>query len=67
MAGQVSLLFKILCLSALGSAAIKYALPYGFGIEAIAPSHTGAIVAIVLPSLVLGGFLWWQTEQTKAP
>jgi hypothetical protein len=67
MAGQVSLLFKILCLSALGSAVIKYALPYGFGIEAIAPSHVGAMVAILLPSLVLGIFLWWQTAQMTDP
>lgn len=63
MGAQLSSLAKVLILSALGSAFIKYGLPYGFGLEAIAPSNGAAIIAVLLPAVVMGGFLWWRTSR----
>ncbi|BAW96887.1 hypothetical protein NIES970_18290 [[Synechococcus] sp. NIES-970] len=65
MGAQFSSLAKVLGLSALGSALIKYGLPYGFGIGAIAPSNPVAVVAVLGPSLVMGGLLWWRSTQVN--
>ncbi|MGB2924520.1 MAG: hypothetical protein WBB82_04410 [Limnothrix sp.] len=63
---QLNLLLKIFLLSAVGSAVIKYAVPYGFSLEAIAPSQIGAFAAILLPSVVLAVILWWRARDKKS-
>ena len=66
MTEQLNVLFKILILSAIGSAVVKYTLPLGFHIDAVPPSTTAALALILLPSLVLGGLLWWRSQQDSA-
>lgn len=66
MAQQFSLLLKIIALSAVGSALIKYGVRFGFDREAIAPSQMGALVAILLPSLVLVVLLWWRSQDSES-
>ncbi|MEB3225234.1 MAG: hypothetical protein VKJ86_05460 [Synechococcus sp.] len=60
MGAQFTSLAKVMVLSALGSALIKYGLPYGFGIKAIAPSDGAALIVILLPSVIMGLLLWWR-------
>lgn len=67
MAEQLNVLLKIVALSAIGSAIIKYGILFSFKIQAIAPSQTGALVAILLPSSVLAGLLWWRSQQDSSP
>lgn len=66
MAQQFSLLLKIIALSAVGSALIKYGVRFGLSREAIAPSQMGALVAILLPSLVLVVLLWWRSQDSES-
>ncbi|QCS50123.1 hypothetical protein FEK30_12175 [Picosynechococcus sp. PCC 11901] len=66
MGAQLSSLVKVLVISAVGAALIKYGLPYGFNLAAIAPSNGGALAAILLPAIVMAGLLWWRsTSQTS--
>ncbi len=67
MAEQVNVLLKIVALSAIGSAIIKYGIPVSFHIQAVAPSQLGALAAILLPSIVLAGLLWWRSHQDSSP
>ncbi|AFY36680.1 hypothetical protein Lepto7376_0236 [[Leptolyngbya] sp. PCC 7376] len=67
MAEQFNVLLKILVLSAIGSAIIKYAIPFGFHVEAIAPSSAIALVTVLLPSIVLAVLLWWRSQQDSSP
>lgn len=64
MRSQILFVLKVMVLSALGSAAIKYGGPY---IPAIAnKSLTAAdidaisLAAISLPVVIFGLFLWWK-------
>lgn len=66
MAQQFYLLLKIIALSAVGSALIKYGVRFGFNREAIAPSQVGALAIILLPSLGLAGILWWRSQQSES-
>lgn len=66
MAQQFYLLLKIIALSAVGSALIKYGVRFGFHREAIAPSQVGALAAILLPSLVFVGLLWWRSQNSES-
>ncbi|SMH29619.1 MULTISPECIES: hypothetical protein [Cyanophyceae] len=61
MGAQLSSLVKVLVISAVGAALIKYGLPYGFGLGAIAPSNGAALAAILLPAIVMAGLLWWRS------
>ncbi|MBV5261612.1 hypothetical protein FLX56_24680 [Synechococcus moorigangaii CMS01] len=67
MGAQFSSLVKVLVISALGAALIKYGLPYGFGLKAIAPSSQAALGAILLPAATMGILLWWRTGRTLPP
>ncbi|NJN71417.1 MAG: hypothetical protein HC799_00635 [Limnothrix sp. RL_2_0] len=66
MAQQLYLLLKIIALSAVGSALIKYGVRFGLHREAIAPAPGAALVAILLPSLVFVGLLWWRSQDSKS-
>jgi hypothetical protein len=66
VAQQFYLLLKIIALSAVGSAFIKYGVRFGFHSEAIAPSQLGSLAAILLPSLVFAGILWWRSQDPKS-
>jgi len=66
MADQIYLLFKILILSALSSALIKYGIYYGLSYEMIAPSQMGALLAITLPVMFLAGLLWWRSHPSES-
>lgn len=65
MAEQVGLLVKVFVVSALGSALIKYGVASVVGNPA-APSHLVAFVAITLPSVIMGGIIWWRSQQTES-
>jgi hypothetical protein len=67
MVSQIWSLAKVLGLSAVGAAVIKYGLPYGLGIEAIAPSQTIAGVTVLLPSVVMACLLGWRSGQGPDP
>lgn len=66
MTAQWLLMLKVLLVSAVGSALIKYGVVYGLGTSAIAPSQVGAGIAIVLPSILLGIILWWRSQQSPS-
>ncbi|OKH15922.1 hypothetical protein [[Limnothrix rosea] IAM M-220] len=66
MAEQLNVLLKIVALSAIGSAIIKYGVPFSFKIQTISPSQSGALVAILLPAIVLAGLLWWRSQQDSS-
>ncbi|MBP0019227.1 MAG: hypothetical protein J7647_16955 [Cyanobacteria bacterium SBLK] len=61
MQSQILFLLKILLLSALVSALIKYVAPY----FAIAPTSLNAAIAVSLPPIALGGLLLWRDRQKK--
>ena len=65
MAEQVGLLVKVFVVSALGSALIKYGVAAVIGNPAV-PSHFVAFMAITLPSVVMGGVIWWRSQQAES-
>jgi hypothetical protein len=58
---KFSLIFKLLMLSTLLSIAIKYLAPS----LQIPTTHFNALIAILLPSLIMAALLTWQGRSAK--
>ncbi len=61
MNAQISSLLKIFIATLILAAIIKYILPPGFN----QPSNAVALIAILLPVVVLGLLLWWRSPEPE--
>ncbi|MEA5470904.1 hypothetical protein [Spirulina sp. 06S082] len=61
MQSQIVFILKIILLSGIISALIKYVAPY----LAIAPTSLNAAIAILVPPIVLGSLLLWRDRNSS--